>query len=521
MARVLACLAALLSALCIAGTAWAHATLLSSEPADGSVLSQPPKMVQLNFNESITPAAVGLIDADGRTREIAARAVGQSVLVVMPENLPQGTQIVSYRVVSQDGHPVAGSMVFSIGAVTGAAPPAKATPLTTLIWLARIGVYLGLFVGVGGAFFAAWIGQGPSGSTVSRGALAIGLVSALASLGLQGLDLLNLPLDGIVTTAPWQSALATTLGPSLLIAIVVMAIAGFAWQRPGALISRVVTLLAMAGVGLSLAASGHAATASPQWLTRPSLFLHGVTAAYWIGALAPLAIMARRRSDDLPRALKQFSRIAIPLVGLLVLSGLGLAVVQLGSLRALVDTQYGYILSIKLTLVALLFGLAALNRFVLTPKVVADHANTRPLLGSIVIECVLAMGILAVVAGWRFTPPPRTLTAPAVAPLSIHIHTDAAMFQVLVSPGKVGANDFVLQLMTGDAALLTAKETTLTLSLPERGIEPMERRATLGPDGYWHVRGVALPVAGRWRMQIDALVTDFQKITLEDELPVR
>ena len=94
-----------------------------------------------------------------------------------------------------------------------------------LIWLARIGVYLGLFVGVGGVFFAAWIGQGPSGSTVIRGALAIGLVSAVASLGLQGLDLLNLPLGGIVTSAPWTSALATSLGPSLLIAIVAMAIA--------------------------------------------------------------------------------------------------------------------------------------------------------------------------------------------------------------------------------------------------------------------------------------------------------
>ena len=70
------------------------------------------------------------------------------------------------------------------------------------------------------------------------------------------------------------------------------------------------------------------------------------------------------------------------------------------------------------------------------------------------------------------------------------------MFQVLVSPGKVGANDFVLQLMTGDAALLPAKEATLILSLPERGIEPMERRATLGPDGYWHVRGVRAAAAG-------------------------
>jgi copper transport protein len=521
MARVLACLAALLSALCIASAAWAHATLLSSEPADGSVLAQPPKMVQLHFNESVAPSVIGVIDAAGKAREVTMRAVGQSVLIVLPDDLPQGTQIVSYRVVSQDGHPVAGSMVFSIGAVSGAAPPVKASPLAVLIWLARIGVYLGLFVGVGGAFFAAWIGQGPGGSMVSRGALAVGLVSAVASLGLQGLDLLNLSLGGIVTSAPWTSALATSLGPSLLIAIGVMAIAWFAWKSPSIPIAWVLTALAIMGVGLSLAASGHAATASPQWVTRPSLFLHGVAAAYWIGALAPLAVMARRRNDDLPRVLKQFSAIAVPLVGFLVLSGLALSIIQLGSLRALIETPYGILLSIKLSLVIALLGLAALNRFLFTPAVIADYENTRPLLGSILLECVLAVGILAVVAGWRFTPPPRASVAPAAAPLAVHIHTDAAMFQVLVSPGKVGANDFVLQLMTGDAALLPAKEATLILSLPERGIEPMERRATLGPDGYWHVRGVALPLAGRWHMQIDALVTDFQKIMLEDELEVR
>ncbi|WP_456632311.1 copper resistance CopC/CopD family protein [Bradyrhizobium sp. URHC0002] len=519
--RVLAGLAALLSALCIASAAWAHATLLSSEPADGSVLTLPPKMVQLHFNESVAPSVIGVIDAGGRTRDVATRAVGQSVLIVLPDDLPIGTQIVSYRVVSQDGHPVAGSMVFSIGAVTGAAPPAKASPLAVLIWLARIGVYLGLFVGVGGAFFAVWIGQGPSGSTVSRAALAVGLVSAVASLGLQGLDLLNLAPGGIVTWAPWASALATSLGPSLLIAIVVMAIGWCAWKSPGIPMAWVLTTSAMAGVGLSLAMSGHAATASPQWLTRPSLFLHGVAAAYWIGALAPLATMAHRRNEGLLRVLKQFSTIAIPLVGLLVLSGLALSIIQLGSVRALIETPYGIILSVKLALVILLLGLAALNRFLFTPAVAADYENTRALSGSILLECVLVIGILAVVAGWRFTPPPRASAASVAAPLSVHIHTDAAMFQVLVSPGKVGSNDFVLQLMTGDAALLPAKEATLILSLPERGIEPMERRATLGPDGYWHVRGVALPLAGRWHMQIDALVTDFQKITLQDELQVR
>ena len=168
MARMIAGLAALLSALCIASGALAHATLLSSEPADGSVLTQPPKTVQLHFNESVTPAVIGLIDAgrQGARRHRRAPSANPS-LIALPDDLPQGTQIVSYRVVSQDGHPVAGSLVFSIGVVTGAAPPAKASPLAVLIWLARIGVYLGLFVGVGGVFFAAWIGQGPSGATAS------------------------------------------------------------------------------------------------------------------------------------------------------------------------------------------------------------------------------------------------------------------------------------------------------------------------------------------------------------------
>ena len=76
-------------------------------------------------------------------------------------------------------------------------------------------------------------------------------------------------------------------------------------------------------------------------------------------------------------------------------------------------------------------------------------------------------------------------------------------------------------MLTGDFGALSAKEATLTLSLPERGIEPLEREATRGPDGSWHVRGVPLPLAGRWHMRIDALVTDFEKVTLEGDFDVR
>jgi len=105
------------------------------------------------------------------------------------------------------------------------------------------------------------------------------------------------------------------------------------------------------------------------------------------------------------------------------------------------------------------------------------------------------------------------------APLAIHIHSERAMFQVLISPGTVGSDGFVLQLMSGDGNLLHVRETTLYLSLPERGLEPLERKAILGADGYWHVPDVPIPYPGRWHVRIDAL-TDFQKITLEDDFDV-
>jgi copper transport protein len=520
--RLIAGLAILLSVLCLATGASAHATLVSTDPADGSVLALAPKSVHLRFNETVTPAVVRVIDAAGATRDdVTVRVVGDTITVTLPDNLPRGTQVVSYRVTSEDGHPVGGSLVFSIGAVTGAvAKESRSNSVNALIWLARIGVYLGLLVGVGGVFFMGWIGRARAGAQLAGAALVAGLVSAVAALGLQGLDLLGLPPGSLLTGAPWKAAAATSLFQSLLIAMAAMTAGIVALRSRIPDIARTLSAAALAGVGLSLASSGHAATATPQWLTAPAVFLHGVAAAFWVGALAPLAAMAGRPAQPLLPVLNRFSKAAVFVVTMLVLTGLALSIVQLGSLDAINETQYGFILAIKSILVAILLGVAGLNRYLLTPALAADPHNTRPLRRSILAECIIAVAILAVVAGWRFTPPPRALAAAATPPLAIHIHTEKAMFQVLVSPGRVGVDHFVLQLMTGDGALLPAKEATLTLSLPERGIEPFERKAVPGADGSWSVRDVAIPFAGRWHLRIDALVTDFEKITLEDDFDV-
>ena len=123
---------------------------------------------------------------------------------------------------------------------------------------------------------------------------------------------------------------------------------------------------------------------------------------------------------------------------------------------------------------------------------------------------------------WCFVVALATLAAfpwAAATPLAIHIHSERAMFQVLISPGTVGTDDFVLQLMTGEGNLLQAKEATLILSLPEQGIAPLARKATRGTDGYWSVHDVPISAAGRWHLRIDA-VTSFEKISLEDDFDV-
>ncbi len=514
----LAGLATLLVLVGFSTGASAHAALVSVEPADGSVLASPPQTIELRFNESVTPGAIRLIDAEGRARDDArVRASGETISVAVPQDLPSGTAVLSYRVISEDGHPIAGSVVFSVGAPTATTPPPSADGrLNGLIWLARIGLYLGLFAGVGGAFFGNWIARSAVGMRVPRAMLLVGLGSAITSLGLLGLDLLGLPPAAFFTFATWKVASTTSAGPATLIAVLAMLTALFA--SGGAANARALSAIAMVGVGVSLAATGHAASASPELVTRPAIFLHGVAVAFWIGALAPLFVLVSKPAATALPILNRFSRLAVPVVIGLVLTGLLLAIIQLGSLAALTQTKYGVILSIKLGLVAGLLALAGLNRVRLTPALAKDRRAAPALRHSIMLEWTLALAIFAVVAGWRFTPPPRTIVPET--PLAIHIHTDKAMFQVLVSPGKVGTDDFVLQLMTGEGALLQAKEATLTLSLPERGIEPMARDAERGSDGYWHVRKVALPFAGRWHVRIDALVTDFEKITLEDELEV-
>lgn len=511
---VLACLLA-------GGRAEAHASLIESNPADGAVVTTAPVDLRLRFNEPVAPLVLRLVDAKGTAHDLRHEARSETVTVHLPAELPRGTQVLSYRVISADGHPVGGSLVFSIGAPTAArSEPAQTdTPLATAIWLMRLALYLGLFAGTGGAFFSTWVGgeaATPASRTVGRLAIGIGIVAAVLSLGLQGLDALGDPLPALLSPHPWHAGLTTSFGFTVVAAIVSLVFAWIALRGR----YKMVALVGLGGAGLALALSGHASSASPQWLTRLCVFVHGTAVAYWVGALMPLALLVRERRCVSWPIVQRFSANAVPAVGLMVAAGVVLSVIQIETPQALLSTAYGRVFLAKMAAVALVLALAAFNRQRLTPMLRSQTSGAKYLFWSILGEIALAVLILGLVATWRFTLPPRALLSPPPKSVSTHIHTSAAMADLTLTPGHVGPVTATISLMSGDFGTLDPKEVTISLANKGSGIEPIERRANRAADGTWQAEAVVLPVPGPWQVRIDALLTDFEKTTLEGTVEI-
>jgi copper transport protein len=138
----------------------------------------------------------------------------------------------------------------------------------------------------------------------------------------------------------------------------------------------------------------------------------------------------------------------------------------------------------------------------------------------VLVEIVVIAAVAVVIAAWRFTPPPRALSAAPPQQRQVHLHGAQAMVDVAFSPGRVGPNRLSVVPMSPDFAPLAAKEVVVTLGLAAAGIEGLERKAVPTSDGPWIDDGLTLPLPGRWSVRVSLLVTDFDKIILEGEIEI-
>jgi copper transport protein len=515
--RALALALLLISVAFGAERAHAHASLIGSEPPDRGMVAASPETLRLSFNEPVSPLSLRLVTADGRAADLTdVKADGETLTIRVPSSLPQGTHVLSFRVTSADGHPVGGSITFSVGRATEAPAVAETTVPRAPLWLSRLGLYLGLLIGIGGVFYTAFVARAPlhgSARSIVGGAIGFGLSAAALSVGLQGADALGEPLSVLRETRTWLAGLSTAYGMTAGVALVSLMLAAMALHAK--VPSRVPAAVALLGAGLALAASGHAASAEPRWLMRPTVFLHGVCLAFWVGALVPLsAALSRKAWPELAR----FSRLIPWPAAALMASGVWLAVVQVRQVDALWNTSYGLVLSAKFAALFVLFALAVFNRR-LTPEVLQGNTAAAGRMAlSIRAEIAVVLVIFGLAASWRFTPPPRSLIVAAQAPVQVHLHAGTAMADVKAELRRDGARVFQIVLLNPEFGPLEAKEVTLILRKPDAGIEPLRFSATHVEATIWKADGVRLPLAGRWRAQVDVLVSDFEKITLEDDI---
>ncbi|WP_332641962.1 copper resistance CopC family protein [Aeromicrobium sp.] len=103
----------LLALLCLAlgaGPASAHASLVGSDPEDGSSIAAAPRSIAFTFSENIgNPAFVAVRAPDGTKVEVSdVSAVDATVTAIVAPSNQKGRYTATYRVVSADGHPVEG-----------------------------------------------------------------------------------------------------------------------------------------------------------------------------------------------------------------------------------------------------------------------------------------------------------------------------------------------------------------------------------------------------------------------------
>jgi copper transport protein len=511
---VLATLALALSGIVLAAPAWAHAELVSSSPANGARLEAAPDSIQLTFTESVdlVDGGLRLLDGDGTAVTTSQPvASGHRVTWPMPPNLARGAYVVTWRVVSSDGHPVDGAFAFGVGADPAGVPGTvaataggQASTAPAYVVVARLSGYLSLAAVAGVGAFVLWCAAAARNDPMLQRMARVGIVggglSALASLLVQGPYAAGRPLGDLLDPQLVRNTLGTSFGLATLWRIALYGVlAASAWRLTtitGRVRRRLVPVV-VAGVAVTIAASGHGA-ATGAFRDLVVVAVHALTAAVWVGGLVVLVAVGRSVER---RALLEFSRVAMVSVVVLVATGLLNSLQHVQAVEQLFLTRYGLLLLGKLLLVATALAAAAVSR-----RQVGRSAS--PLL-SVRAEAMLTVSVLAVTAVLGTTTPPPTVAAPKSstrqgAPAATADNRQvkiplgdgrAALLAVL--PATTRGSTLRVLVTTSTGAPSTATRVSLKLGNPARGIGAIPVPLVL-KGGLWEA-SYRFPLSGTWK----------------------
>src|SRR3954447_6061484 len=254
--------------------------------------------------------------------------------------------------------------------------------------------------------------------------LAITVFSGVIWLWFQAASIAGLPLGEALTSSLLLTVLnETQFGLVCEIRIVLAAILAVCLAYGRFAPANWVAFATAVGLTAALAWTGHAGSTAGELgkLHLAADVLHLTAAAAWIGGLVPLVLLltAVRRVQPIAwpllawDATRRFSMLGVISVATLLTTGIVNAWILVGSFHALVVSEYGRLLILKLVVFAIMLAFAAVNRFWLTPRLANSSGNELPfaalrgLTRNGVIEIALGFAIFAIV-GWLGTMHPAT-----------------------------------------------------------------------------------------------------------------
>jgi copper transport protein len=549
-----------------AAPAFAHAQLLSTEPLNGTAAPDAPRQVLLRFSEpvQVSQAGVRVFDADAErvTTETARHPKGKSEEVALRlPSLANGNYVVTWRVTSADSHPIHGAFTFRVGPV----PPSSNdsalarrllaadggdTAVGAVYSVLRFMAYGSLVLLVGTLAFLTLIW--PAGRRVARArrllVSAWSVLTVTTALGIptqalyaNGLGFPELPSVG---SHLFETRFGQVWGARLLL-LGVLAGVLVAYRRwtarssedaspPPALLAG--GALTAAGLLLTPALAGHAATRDLVPLAVVSDLVHLGSVSLWLGGLVCLVacVLPRRLPDELSSVVPRFSRLAGAAVAAILVTGVFQGWREVGSKDALTTTTYGRLLIVKVIVFGLMVGLGGLSRRWVHARYRVPALRLSPGPGAAALdqdtqtvsrfrrtvgaETLLAVAVLAVTSLLVSAEPARSALA---RPFSTELTTDEVLIDVTVDPAKAGPADFHFYTLTPEGAVQDVAEFTARLRLPEADVGPLPLKIEKMAPGHFAAYGSELPLRGRWELEVVARLTEIDQVRATTIIPVR
>jgi len=526
-AAALLALVALFAGLA-AGAVWAppaaaHAALTRSVPAVDSSVSVSPTAIVLTFSEPVDPKLSRILVVDSAARLVQqvgpAQAVpGQPAQLLAPVSgrLPTGVYTVNWRSVSSsDGHVEDSAFAFGVGAVPGPGSIVTVSLLATSPWLDAVSgagrwlVYVGLALLIGCAV-TVWRAFGARLPAGGLGVLRVAVLLAVA--GVVALIGAERSMVGAPSLLP---LFLTREGEYLLVlgvAVIACGVAVVAMDLwPGRPALAAIGGTAVVAVLAHVLAGHAAAPATLRPLNILEQWIHMTAIGVWAGGLAWLLLGIRGLApDSRAQPVRVFSRIATWTLVVVVVTGVLRAITEIGAPPDLIHTSYGVTLLVKVGLVAVVVGLAAINHFRHVPALDRDEGAGRRMRDDsraelVVLACVLAA--TAVLAG--LAPANTAAAAPADYGFQAVAAGDDIARTVHVTltatPGRVGRNAFVARVddYTTGRPKSAVTGVTLGFALQSRpGVNASTLKLSRAADGAWTGNGLELSIVGEWSVTV-------------------